>query len=992
MSRNPTSARRPPSPAEDLQRDEALTFHFDGRTIQAHPGDTIGSALHAAGIRTLSRSFKYHRPRGLFCVSGNCPNCLVEVDGEPTVRSCMTPVRHGMEVRGQNAWPSVERDVLSMADRFSGFLPPGFYYKRFHQPRWAWPFYEKILRRMAGLGRIQPQKVDRDSHVPNGDVWEKEYHAADLTIVGAGPAGLAAALEAARLGVSVILVDEGARPGGHLRTITRPLGEPPEWSGLSGCEAAARLTAELEERSNVSIWSPASAFGVYEDNLVGVLIGRRFVQVRTGHLLVASGTLDQPHLFHNNDLPGIFLGRGLRKLLNLQGVFPGRRVLVYGSHEEGLSIACELLDAGARVAGVVGAACDGLSDHPDLRRLEADHVPLFPDWTLAEAMGKKCVEAARIVRRSSVRVQGPEEQVLPCDAISVSAGFAPVSDLLLMAGGKARFDHPSGEPVPVDLPPGISAAGEVSGIHGLRAVLLQGRIAGLEAGLGLGAGDASTRERLEGLRQEMDAIDSNPTPATFGEAPASPDLKKRFVCLCEDVTEKDVSACIEEGYDNIETLKRYSTVGMGPCQGKICNVTASRICARETGLTLQQTRLTTSRPPFRPVPLGALAGRMYQPIRRTPMHACHEEAGAKWMDAGDWKRPEWYTSPADECRAVHEGIGLIDVSTLGKLDIQGRDAVWLLEKVYNNQYRKLNVGRIRYGVMCDDAGIIFDDGTVSRIAEDRFFVTTTTSGIDTVEQWMEWWILGTDREVFVTNVTAGYAAMNVAGPKVRELLSQLSDIDLSTGNLPYMAFAEGEVAGVPSRLLRIGFVGELGYEIHFPAEYGEFLWNVLMEAGQPYGIQAFGVEAQRILRLQKGHIIVGQDTDALSNSLEADMPWIVKLDKPDFIGRHALERVQNRGLQWKLIGFEMANPAVVAEEGDQIVAVDGAGSPNGRLLGRVTSSRRSEFLKKSIGLGWVPKESSEPGSEVWIRVGGRPRKALVTRPPFYDKDGERLKA
>ncbi|MFQ5693697.1 MAG: aminomethyltransferase family protein, partial [Nitrospinota bacterium] len=379
-----------------------------------------------------------------------------------------------------------------------------------------------------------------------------------------------------------------------------------------------------------------------------------------------------------------------------------------------------------------------------------------------------------------------------------------------------------------------------------------------------------------------------------------------------------------------------------------------------------------------------------RPVRRTPMHDGHAALNARWMDAGEWKRPEVYTTPAAECRAVHEAVGLIDVSTLGKLDVQGKDAVRLLEKVYNNRYEKLKVGRIRYGVMCDEGGIIFDDGTVSRLAEDRFFVTTTTGGVETVEQWMNWWIAGTGMCVFVTNVTAAYAAVNLAGPRAREALAGLTDVDLSTEALPYMAFAEGEVAGVPARLLRIGFVGELGYEIHFPAEYGEYLWETLLEAGRPFGIAPFGVEPQRILRLEKGHIIVGQDTDALSNSLEADMPWIVKFDKPDFLGKAGLKRVQERGLRWRLIGFEMRDPAVAAEEGNPILAPGGDGSA-GRILGRVTSARRSEFLGKSIGMAWVPVEWSEEGREILIRVRGRAQRASVTPPPFYDPEGKRLR-
>ncbi|MDP6085701.1 MAG: 2Fe-2S iron-sulfur cluster-binding protein [Nitrospinota bacterium] len=985
--------RRSHTPSEEIDRNKRIIFRFDGRTYEAHPGDTVASALYAAGIRTFSRSFKYHRPRGLFCVSGNCPNCLVDVDGEPNVRSCVTPVRDGMVVHGQNAWPSVERDALSIADKFSSFMPPGFYYKRFYKPGWMWPIYDKVLRRMGGLGklRIQNGREAHNSHGGNGEHWEKEYHNVDVAVVGGGPAGLAAALETGKLGLSVILVDEGQSPGGHLRSVTRPMSGPSECAGVPGHQAVAELATELEHLPNVSVWPATSAVGLYEGNLLAVLRERRFIQIRGRHIVVATGSFEQLHLFHNNDLPGIFLGRGLLKLMNLYGVLPGERVLVYGSHEESLGLACEVLGAGAKVVGVVGPACEASQGSPERERLESEHVPLFPGWVLAEAKGKSRVESARLVRGETGSGDGPTEQIIPCDVIALSAGLAPASDLLLMAGAKARFDHPSGEPVPESIPSGISGAGEVMGVHNPEAILLQGEIAGLEVALALGSVDASAAERLNDLRRELNGRQPGVRANAFGETFQEPDRKKRFVCLCEDVTEKDIRTCIGEGYDNIETLKRYSTIGMGPCQGKICNVIAARAFGRATGLSLDKTRLTTSRPPFRPLPMGALAGRHYQPIRRTPMHECHKELGARWLDVGNWKRPEWYTSTAEECGAVHENVGLIDVSTLGKLDIQGDDAVWLLEKVYNNRYEKLKVGRIRYGVMCDDTGIILDDGTVSRLAEDRYLVTTTTGGLENVEQWLKWWIVGTGRNAHVTNVTAAYGAVNLAGPKARDVLSGLTDLDLSNENLPYMAFAEGDVAGVPTRLLRIGFVGELGYEMHFPAEYGEYLWNALLEAGQPHGVKAFGVESQRILRLQKGHIIVSQDTDALSNSLEADMPWIVKLDKPDFIGRHALERVQNRGLRWKLIGFEMADASVVAEEGSQIVPRDNVEGPNARILGRVTSSRYSEFLGKSIGLGWIRYEMSQPGTEIWIRVKGRPQKAAIAEVPFYDEDGERLR-
>ena len=608
--------------------------------------------------------------------------------------------------------------------------------------------------------------------------------------------------------------------------------------------------------------------------------------------------------------------------------------------------------------------------------------------SIQAARGRKHVEGALIVPLDAQgRAVAGAARPISCDVICLSTGFAPASALLAQSGCQLAYDAALGEIVPRQMVPTVFAAGDVSGVHYLPAILLQGRIAGLQAAMSLGLREAeSAPDRAASYQQELAAIEQQ-YRERLQIRPLVSDIrngKKSFVCVCEDVTEADLCDSVTEGFGEIELLKRYSTVTMGPCQGKMCAMTSIGICARETGKSIAETGTTTARPPIQPVSLGVLAGRNYQPIKRTPLHHKHVALGAEMMDLGEWKRPYAYTSPAEEHRAVRERVGLIDVSTLGKLDVKGKDAAQLLDKVYTHSFSSLRVGRVRYGVMCDDSGVILDDGTVSRLADDHFFLTTTTGNIDFVEQWLKSWIVGTGKCVHITNVTAGLAAMNLAGPQARTVLGKLTDRDLSSTNFPYLACVQGEVVGVPALLLRIGFVGETGWEIHVPAEYGEHVWDALMEAGKEFGIAPFGVEAQRILRLEKKHLIVGQDTDALSNPLEADMAWVVKFDKADFVGKRALGSVQQRGLRQKLVGFVMRDSTLV--EGGSAVAI------NGKPVGRVASSRLSPYTGKCIGLAWVPMAIAVDSIPLQIRVNGRMAVADVVSAPFYDPEGKRLRA
>ena len=539
----------------------------------------------------------------------------------------------------------------------------------------------------------------------------------------------------------------------------------------------------------------------------------------------------------------------------------------------------------------------------------------------------------------SVEIDGRK---LSCDLLVMSGGRQPAYSLLAQAGARVEYDPERGVFIPTDIPDGIEAVGSVAG---------------------------------EGLDGAVPAASYN---GASGKG-------KCFVCVCEDVTDKDLKRAIGEGFDSIELAKRYTTVTMGPCQGRLCHVPSIRLYARENEKDEATIGTTTARPPWAPVTLGLLAGRPHEPAQRTSIHHRHKELGAKMMWTGTWRRPHSYGDPEGEAQSVHDSVGVIDVSTLGKMIVRGPDAAEFLERLYPNRFGDMKPMRIRYGVLNSDAGRIMDDGTIARLDDETFYVTTTSTGAGAVLEWFEWWNAVWGMDVEIVNVTGALAAVNVAGPRARAVMRSLTGIDLSNEGLSYLDARDAQVAGVPSLILRIGFVGELGYELHFPSPYGEHVWNAILQAGEDFGIRPFGLEPQRILRLEKMHILIGQDTDSESNVLEANMPWIAKLDKDDFVGKWSLEHVQERGLQDLLVGFEMEDGKVPLE-GAQVV-LEGT-----RPIGRITSSRWSPELRKAIGMAWVPAEIAEEGKSFLVTVDGGFERATVRLRPFFDPDGERLRS
>ncbi len=935
------SERLPARQGEAIRRDRPIRFRFERRTVAAFEGDTVGSALAAAGVVITGRSFKYHRPRGLSCMTGSCPNCLMQIDGIPNVRACTEPARDGMHVERQNAWPSADRDIHGWQNTFSFMMPPGFYYKIFQHPRWAWPLVEPFIRSKAGLGRVP--------HEPDHRRRRRINLHPDVLVIGAGAAGLAATAEAAKAGASVVLLEQGREAGGHL------LGEASSTlrSGLAreALGSGARFLAET------------AAFGVFGGGLIAAAGPDALYRIRAGHVIFATGAVEGSAVFPGNDLPGVMLSSAVHLLLHRYGVLPGRRAVVLTGDNVGYATAWALKDAGAEVT-VVDLRSDG--GWPE-------GFPVFAGSTILSAHGRRRVSAVSVGT-----VGATSGQKVSCDLVVNACVQTPSTNLLAQAGARLAFDEALQAFLPDEMPDRTWAVGAVAGARSPEASVAQGRLAGLEAAAG--SGHQVDTASMAALRSEA-ARSGDPIVLPPEASAAS---GKQFACICMDVTAKELKTAVAEGFDSMELLKRYTTITMGPCQGKACMASSQRLCAAVTGRSFAETTPTTSRPPWVPVEMGTLAGARLTPRKETTMHDRHAAAGAEFMWAGDWRRPHHYTTPEAEVAAVRHRVGLIDVSTLGTFRIKGPQAVELLERLYPNRFSDLAVGRVRYGAMLNDEGVILDDGAVVRLADDEFFVTVTTGNTAALERWITWWNADWGLDALILNVTGAYGAVNLAGPRARSVRASLTDADVSGTAMPYMTATRMPVADVPSLVLRIGFVGEMGYEIHFPSAYGEHLWDAVMEAGRAEGIVAFGLEAQRILRLEKQHILVGQDTDAESDPYEAGLGWMVKDDKEDFLGLRSLRDLKERGPRERLVGFT-ASERWLPPEGASVVR-------DGAWVGRVTSARRSEAVGGVVGLAWVPAEWAVDGRTFEIEFGGSHTTGTVRTEPFYDPRGERLRS
>jgi sarcosine oxidase subunit alpha len=972
------TARLLPREGEWIDRSRPIEFRFEGTRYQGLHGDVLSSALWANGVRLLGRSFKYHRPRGIYSLANCDINLLVEDGTRTNIRGDVLPLSPGLDVRAVNTSGGVARDRLRIIDWFGAFLPVGFYYKAFHTPRGLFPFYERQMRKVAGLGRINPAS--------RAEVAPKAYATCDVLVVGAGPSGLAAAVAAAEKGLSVLLVDEQPRPGGSLH-----------WQhGSVGRQRLWQLLDQATALSNLQVRCDTQAGGWYADHWVALFDHRGLTKLRARALVVAAGCIEQPAVFANNDLPGVMLGSAARRLLHLFAVKPCNRCVVLAANSDGYATALELHDAGVQIAAIADLRSGG--EPSELAgRVAAAGIPVLAGHTVYEAVpvwGKSSIKGAVV---SPVGTAGPavpssqdRRAACPyeCDGIILSVGWAPNAALLYQAGGRLRYGGHVEQFVPSALPAGVFAAGRVNGIFDLEARIADGRRAGLAA--------AQYLSRHDGLIPDQPLHQGPPPSHPY---PIFPHKKKKcFVDLDEDIHLADFVNAHQEGYDNIELLKRYTTVGMGPTQGKLANMNAIRILARLNGKSIDETGTTTSRPFHHPVPMAQLAGRRFHPVRRTPMHDWHAAAGAVFTYVGAWLRPEHYPAIAnspgtpsreeiilEEARTVRSAVGLIDIGTLGKIEVNGPDAANFLERVYTSRFAKLSPGRLTYAIACDEAGTLIEDGLVARLAEDRFYVTATTTGVGAFFQEMQRWAILWRSNVVLANATGHRSAMNLAGPRAREVLAGLTTIDLAPAAFPYLAVREGTVAGATARLLRVGFVGELGYEIHVPASQALRVWSALLEAGKSHGVRPFGVEAQRLLRLEKGHLIIGQDTDALTNPFEVNLEWALGKNKPFFVGQRSLAILKAQPLTRRLVGiaFGQDHAGPLPEECHLVVE-------GGEVAGRITSIARRSTLGRPLGLALVRPDLAAAGRRITIRNSeGHLISAEVVALPFYDPENHR---
>ena len=986
-----------------VNRARTLDFTFNGRKYTGFHGDTLASALLANGVRLVGRSFKYHRPRGILGSGVEEPNALVQLGTGaqtlPNYVATQIELYDGLEAASVNCWPSVGFDLHAVYGLFSSFLPPGFYYKTFMWPRSLWPFYERRLRWAAGLG-IAPTEPDTDR-------YDKMHAHCDVLVVGAGPAGIAAALEAGRTGARVIVVDEQQELGGSLLASRQRVGD------ASAAEWLESALADLRGMDEVRLLPRTTAFGYYDHNFVALLerltdhLGptrgyaprQRIWRVRARKVVLATGAIERPLVFRNNDRPGVMLASAVSTYVNRYGVAPGRRVVVFTNNDSAYQTALDLVDAGVDVRAVVDVRPE---THSKLTSMVGGRgVEVLPGHVLVDVRGSRGVKAVE-VRRIDGGSVGGTSRLLECDLVATSGGWNPTLNLHSQSGGQPRFDDYRSCFVPGPSVQAERSAGSCNGSFSLGECLAQGYAAGADAAGAAGLGDGLPFSSAPDTDDHAEA----PTSACWvvpGTKPVGRD-RKGFVDFQTDTSVADIAVSAREGYELIEHVKRYTTMGMGTDQGRTGAVNGIGALAEILDKPVSEVGTTTFRQPYTPVTFGAMAGRelgeLFDPVRKTAMHEWHVQAGAKFEDVGQWKRPWYYPRPGEsmrdavnrECLAVRGAVGILDASTLGKIDVRGPDSATFLNRVYINGWTKLGIGRCRYGFMLNEEGMVLDDGVTARLAEHHFLMHTTTSGAAAVMAWLERWLQTEwpDLKVFLTSVTDQWATVSINGPRARRVMEMLcSDVDLSSEAFPFMSVRSGSVAGIPARIFRISFAGELSFEINVDANYGRQVWEAVMEAGEEFNITPYGTEAMHVLRAEKGYVIVGQDTDGSVTPVDIGVGRMVSRRK-DFLGKRSLA-MENlvRDDRKQLVGLLTEDDQEVLPEGGQIVDDSSAPTPV-PMLGHVTSSYYSVNLGRSIALGIVKGGRAREGDLVYVSLAdGRSTTARIASPSFYDPKGDR---
>ncbi|MDX8447679.1 sarcosine oxidase subunit alpha [Mesorhizobium captivum] len=976
-----------------IDRSEELSFRFDGKTFSGFKGDTLASALVANGVKLVGRSFKYHRPRGILTAGSEEPNALVELRGgarrEPNTKATTAELYEGLEATSQNRWPSLKFDLMSINQLFAPIFVAGFYYKTFMWPAKFWEaIYEPAIRRAAGLGRA--------AGVSDPDHYDKAWAHCDVVIAGSGPAGLAAALAAARCGARVILCEEDFVLGGRL------LADGGTIDGLPAAEWIARTLGELAAMPDVRIMTRTTLFGVYDGGTYGATervndhvpvppehqVRQRLWRIVAKRCVVAAGSIERPIVFAGNDTPGVMIASAMRSYINRYAATPGRRIALFTNNEDGWRTVETALAAGLQVAAVIDARPEISPTHRSLA--SKGGFPVLNGSVSGVDGGKHGV------RKISVSLTGGARAEVEAEGLAISGGWNPAVGLTSYHRGRPKWRDDIAAFVPGDAPPGMVAAGAANGAFGLGACLREGFEAGAAAARDAGrSGNAGSMPVADD-----EAFSVTPLWHVAGKG-------KAFVDQQHDVTASDVELAQREGFHSVEHLKRYTTLGMATDQGKTSNVAGLAIMAAVTGKSIPETGTTIYRPPYVPVAIGAFAGHHrdenFHATRLTPSHHWAAEQGAVFVDTGLWKRAQWYPRAGEkdwlesvtrEVKAVRGGVGFCDVSTLGKIDVHGPDAGAFLDRVYINSFSSLAVGKARYGLMLREDGIVYDDGTTSRLAEDHYFLTTTTAKAGLVMQHLEFCrqVLFPELDVQLTSVSDQWAQFSIAGPKTRDLLKAIVDPveDLSNEGFPFMGAREVKLrGGIKARLFRISFSGEMAFEISVPARYGDALVRNLMIAGKPFGVTPYGTEALGVMRIEKGHV-AGPELNGTTTAADLGLGKMMSTKK-DFIGRVMAGRealiAANRQV---VVGIKPTDKARRLRSGAHIIPKGETPGPDNDQ-GYVTSVCFSPVLDQWIGLGLVERGRERIGEIVRAHdpLRGEDYDVELCNSVFYDPDGGR---
>ncbi|MDA3790656.1 MAG: 2Fe-2S iron-sulfur cluster-binding protein [Desulfobacula sp.] len=964
-------------PTLKVDTTQKIAFIYKGKKYYGVKGDTVATALYANGVRLFARSLKYHRPRGLYSLDGECSNTLMEVDGIPNVRCENTLLEDDMVIKEQNVKGSAENDWMSFLDKLDWLMPAGFYYDVMHKPAKIWPIAMKQIRKAAGLGKISP-----DYEMPGK--FDEIFLNTDVCVIGGGPAGMMAALSAAQKGLRVILMESRPWLGGFFEYRSSRYKE-----GETLHNRAGQLAKELESFENIRIFTHTSAVGTYNNNLVtGFQIGKkedifneRYIEIRAKSVVVAAGCIERPLIFDNNERPGVMqIGCALR-MAKTYGLLAGKRAVFSIGHDLGLEAALELSDLGLAISCIADIREDG-QDPVLLKKIQDKNILLLKGWVATKAHGRKFVKKVSIAS-----VDGQVSKTFDCDLVVASAGMTPVTGHITVAQGTLKYDNHTGFFLPDQMPEKMHAAGRLLGINDPLSIEASGSLAGLKAAFD--CENCSIGEIGE-AKKDMENLPGPDRGTKLVTAPVKG--RKSFICFDEDATIKNIKQAIEKGFDVPELIKRFTATGLGPGQGGIPGHNLPLFVAKYQALPDISIRPTNVRPPLVPTLISTYAGVNHKMFKITPMDEMQRKDGGIFRNLGVWQRARYFSNDLSckkEIENVRSNVGMLDGSTLGKFRLYGPDALKALQRVFVSDMSKVKQGRIKYSAMCNDDGCVIDDGVVIKQGENDYYFTTSSGRAGQTVEWIRYHTRYDGWNFALVNLTDSLGVINLSGPNARKVLEKIVDIDISNEAFGYSEYKEFKISDtIPVRAMRLGFVGELSYELHVPSSYMKAVWLMLNEAGKEFNILNFGVEAQNVLRMEKCHIILGQESEQRTNLLDVGLGFLWDRKKADAktVGAVALHQAEKDQTRLKLVGFKMENNSRAPRDGALIV--------DDKVRGYIATARDSFSLNEAVGMALVEAPLSKIGTRLTIfedecgddRIYGK-----VVEMPFYDPEGKRMK-